>query len=492
MYMRLDELLEGEGVLEVENFRGDLFIRGITDSSKEVKDGYIFVARRGTRTCGDKFIDEALARGAVAILRETEIDRSIGITQIRVENALKTSSRLALKLYGNPEKTLTFIGVTGTNGKSSVSYFLKTTLVRLGLPAGYIGTLYYDLSERIPAQETTPSTLKLAPLLMRAVERGLRFIVMEVSSHALSQDRIYGLDFELGAFTNLSRDHLDYHETMENYYQAKRKLFTDYLNLNAKAVVSLESDYGKRLLEELRNLRNDLTLIPVNNGRVKVRISDRLPGLKLHIKVDDQEFTVETQLFGDYQAKNVGTLLGCALALRLPLREVIGTLKELSNPPGRLELCGRKGSALVFVDYAHTPDALEKALRSLLPLKRRRLIVLFGCGGERDTGKRPLMGKVAQELADFIILTSDNPRFEDPMKIIREIEAGLNGTKPYVKIPDREEAIHFAIKDLRDGDILLVAGKGHEEYQEIAGERIPFSDREIVKKLTEKTQQGEQ
>ncbi len=485
MWPKLEELLKGEEILEVENFRGDLIVKGVTENSKEVREGFIFVARKGTLTHGDRFIGEAIERGAVAIIRETEIDRSLPITQIRVENALKFSSILALRVYGNPQERLQFLGVTGTNGKTSVAFFLKTTLETLGFPAGYIGTLYYDLSEKIPSQETTPSTFKLAPLLKRAHEKGLRYVVMEVSSHALSQDRIYGLKFDLGAFTNLSRDHLDYHGTFENYYQAKKKLFTEYLKTKASVVVSLESPYGKKLFDELKASFRELNVIPVNDGgRVKVSIIDRTPGLKLRIEIENQQFDIETKLFGDYQAKNVGTLLGCLLALKLPLKDVIDALRELTNPPGRLELCGKKGTALIFVDYAHTPDALENALKSILVLKKRRLIVLFGCGGERDPGKRPIMGKVAQEFADFIVLTSDNPRSEDPLKILDEIEKGLDGVKPYVKIPDREEAIRFALNELKDGDILLLAGKGHEEYQEIAGRRIPFSDRELVKKLT--------
>ncbi|MFN3921238.1 MAG: UDP-N-acetylmuramoyl-L-alanyl-D-glutamate--2,6-diaminopimelate ligase, partial [Caldimicrobium sp.] len=424
-------------------------------------------------------------RGASVILRESPIDIHLSVPQIRVRNLKEIIGEIVLNFYDHPERLFTFLGITGTNGKSSTSYLLASLLRNLGYKVGYIGTLYYDIGEVLSPRETTPSIIDLAPLLKRGVEKGLEYIVMEVSSHALDQDRIFPLKFKVAGFTNLSRDHLDYHKDMMEYFEAKKKFFTQYLEKEGKAVISLESNFGKILAEALiaeEVLRED-QIIKVNNGDIKVRILERYPGLVLFLETREGTYKVETRLLGDYQAKNVGTLCGCVEALGIRLKEILPFFKKLTNPPGRLELCGKKGTASIFVDYAHTPEALEFAIKSLLPLKKGKFITLFGCGGNRDSGKRPLMGKVASEYSDVVILTSDNPRFEDPIKIIEEIKMGIKDNKTYYCIPDRREAIEFAIKNLQDGDILLIAGKGHEDYQEIAGKRYPFSDREVVKEI---------
>lgn len=474
-----------DNLVEVVNFSPSLKITGITDDSRKVERGYLFVARQGLSVKGEDFIPEAIKKGASAILRETPLDPHLPITQIRVKNLKALVGDIVLNFYERPEKKLVLIGITGTNGKSSTSFFLTTLLRTLGCRAGYLGTLYYDLEEILPARETTPSIFDVAPLLKKSVDKGIKYVVMEVSSHALDQDRIFPLKFDVAAFTNLSRDHLEYHKDMEAYFQAKKKLFVDYLKREGRAIISFESEYGRFLTEELisKEILEERQILRVNDGDLQVKILERYPRLILSIKRGNEVFKVETSLLGDYQAKNVATFCGCALALGFQWREILEGLKSLSNPPGRLELCGKKGSSLIFVDYAHTPSALEEALKSLLPLKRERLIVLFGCGGNRDTGKRPLMGKVASDLADMVILTSDNPRFEDPIKIIEDIKAGIDEKKVYISIPDRKLALEYAISILKDGDILLVAGKGHEDYQEIAGQRYPFSDKEEIKRI---------
>ncbi|BAU23183.1 UDP-N-acetylmuramoyl-L-alanyl-D-glutamate--2,6-diaminopimelate ligase [Caldimicrobium thiodismutans] len=489
---RLSEILPMHEVLEVFNFEGDLIVKGITDDSRKVEPGFLFIARRGYTFDGDAFIGDAIRKGAVAILRESPLAKDLPCPQVRVKNIRKALGEIALNFYERPEKELILIGITGTNGKSSTSFFLKSLLERLNQRAGYIGTLFYEIGERIPAKETTPSILEIAPLLKRALLEQLKYVIMETSSHALDQDRIYPLKFQVLAFTNLSRDHLDYHKDIEAYFSAKKKLFTDYSKNGAKAIISLETDYGKVLYNELIKMgyfkREDIFL--VNDEGVRVKILERTPGLKLKIETPRGIYEVVTHLFGDYQAKNVATLWGCALALGFKDEEIAHALEGLTNPPGRLELCGKKRGAFIFVDYAHTPDALENALKSLLPFKRGRLITLFGCGGNRDPGKRPLMGKVAGTLSDLVILTSDNPRYEDPLKIIEDIKTGLNGTKPYFCIPDRRSALEVAVKSLREGDILLIAGKGHETYQEIEGKRYPFSDQEEVKKILEELEKN--
>ena len=483
--MILGELIREEEILDRFNYDEKLEITGITDDSRKVEPGFIFFARRGTKESGERYIPEALNKGAVCIIRESPPDSSVNCTQIQVKNIKEVMGKIALKFYGNPERDLVLIGITGTNGKSSTSFFLKELLENLGFKSAYFGTLFYEVGDkRYSSKETTPSIIELSSLLKEAKERAIKYVVMEVSSHALDQDRVFPLMYDLAGFTNLSRDHLDYHRDMESYYQAKKKLFTNYLKLDGKAVISLESVYGQRLYQELLNERflEPERMIRVNEG-IKAEILGRSPGLKLRIRGLKGEYEVETGLFGDYQALNVATLFGLALGLGFDEGEIISALKKLKNPPGRLELCGIYNGAYIFVDYAHTPQALESALKSLLPLKKGRLIALFGCGGNRDPGKRPLMGKVASSISDLVVLTSDNPRFEDPEKIIEDIKLGLNGSKPFYIIPDRREAIAFAIEELKPGDVLLIAGKGHEDYQEIMGKRYPFSDREEVKKI---------
>ncbi len=487
----LEELIQNLEIIKayygsklIENFGPYkcLKIKGISENSKEIKDGFIFVARKGTNLNGEAFIEEALKNGALIIVRESDINPSEtypGTIQIQVKDVKKALSTLSLNFYENPQKKLFLIGVTGTNGKTSVSYFTKNILNRLGVKCGYIGTLFYETDRIIPALETTPSILTVSSLLKEMVDKGFKACVIEVSSHALHQDRLLGLFFDVTAFTNLSRDHLDYHKDMEDYYQAKKKLFTQYLKPNAKVVVSLENEYGKRLAEELKHL----SPIFVNNEEFKCEIFNKKRGSTLKIEVKDKEYEIPTQLLGDYQAKNLATTLGILSAMNYKIEDLLGPIQNLKNPIGRLELVAEFKGAKIFVDYAHTPEALASALKSLKTFKENKLIVIFGCGGNRDKGKRPLMGKVASLFADEIILTSDNPRFEDPLKIIEDIKKGINSSKPYRIIPDRREALEFGIKNLQKGDVLLVAGKGHETYQEIKGKRYPFSDQEEILKI---------
>jgi len=468
----------------IENFAPYkcLKIKGISENSKEIKDRFIFVARKGTNLDGEVFIEEAIKSGALLIIRESDINPDEtypGTIQIQVKDIKKALSTLSLNFFENPQEKIFLIGVTGTNGKTSVSYFTKNILNLLGFKCGYIGTLFYETDRIIPAFETTPSILKVASLLKEMVDKDFKACVIEVSSHALHQDRLLGLFFDIVAFTNLSRDHLDYHKDMEDYYQAKKKLFKEYLKENSKIVISLESEYGKRLAEELK----DFSPLLVNNEEIKCEILNKKSRLSFKIKIKDKEYEIPTQLLGDYQAKNLATTLGILLAMGYRIEDLLEPIKKLKNPIGRLELVAEYKGAKIFVDYAHTPEALAEALKSLSSIKENRLIVLFGCGGNRDKGKRPLMGKVASMLADGIILTSDNPRFEDPIKIIEDIKKGINSSKLCKIIPDRKSALEFAIKNLQKGDVLLVAGKGHETYQEIKDKRYPFSDQEEILKI---------
>ncbi len=466
---------------------GNLEISGIAEDSRKVKPGYIFVAKKGTRLNGEDFIEDAIERGAIVVVKETPLKGSKkfkDVVFVQVKNVKKALSILTLNFFSHPEKRLLLIGVTGTNGKTSVSYFTKTVLNKAGLKTGYMGTLFYETDRIIPALETTPSIIKIAEILDEMVKKGFDACVMEVSSHALDQDRIMGLLFDITVFTNLSRDHLDYHKTMEDYYQAKKKLFTSYSKPEGKMVISFETDYGKRLAEEIYYVGN--RLITVNNDRIKAEILDRENGLIFLLRLFKNSYKISTTLYGDYQAKNIATLSGILLALGWEEEKIAYYLKGLKNPIGRLELVAEHRGAKIFVDYAHTPSALEEALKSLESLKRGRLLLLFGCGGNRDKGKRPIMGKIASSFADVVFLTSDNPRFEDPLQIIEDIKKGMNGKTPCIVIPDRKKAIEEAVKELKKGDVLLIAGKGHETYQEIRGKRYHLSDQEEVIKAIKK------
>ena len=478
--MRLERLLQEIEPLEV---RGglELEIEAVEEDSRLVSPGSLFVARRGTRTDGHLFLKEAVRRGAVAVVREDAPDPDLPVTQIRVREAAEALGRLLAAFYGHPERSLFLIGITGTNGKSSVAWMLRQALRRAGRGVGLLGTLIYDTGERTEkALETTPRPTKLYALLSQMLKNRIETAILEVSSHALDQKRVSGLAFHLGVFTNLSRDHLDYHRDFEAYYAAKRRLFTHYLREEGLAIINLENSWGRRLAEELAGRVRLFGL--GRDFRAKILARERT-GLRFRVEEASGEFVVETRLFGDFQRENFLAAWAALRAMGYAAEEVAGLLSGVSAPPGRLEPVAEFRGARIFVDYAHTPEALEVALSSLRKLAPERLLCLFGCGGDRDQGKRPEMGRVASRLADLVFLTSDNPRFEDPEKIIRDILSGMNGGAPRRVVVDRREALREALLSLAPGDVLLVAGKGHEDYQEIRGRRWPFSDAEEIRRL---------
>ncbi len=456
--------------------RGDTEIKGLTEDSREIRPGFAFVAIAGSRCHGLDFLKEALFKGATAVITDREITPPEGIGFCVIPRLKEFLPLLAARFYAFPENDLTLIGVTGTNGKTSVTFFVRDLLKYFGEKAGIIGTVgYFWGEEEESASHTTPGPFKLREMLARMRAAGASYAVLEASSHALSQGRLAGLSFKVGIFTNLSRDHLDYHGDMENYFQAKKLLFKEHLSPQGKAVINVIDPWGRRLLADL--------LQPVIKVGEDLRgmVSKRSPqGFSFRFWWGSQEYELATTLFGDFQLENLLLACSCGLALGYPFGEIMKALKGVKAPPGRLELVAEKEGALIFVDYAHTPEALQRALLSLRPLARR-LFVVFGCGGERDQGKRPLMGEVAERIAEIVILTSDNPRGEDPKKIISDIVLGMKSS-PLIVI-DRREAIETALSLLKGGDILLIAGKGHEAYQEIAGKRYPFSDRTFVKEI---------
>ncbi len=478
--MRLEELLREIEVLEIRG-RVDLEIKAIEEDSRRVSPGSLFVARRGTRTDGHLFLKEAVQRGAVAVVRESAPDPELPATQIRVPEAAEALGRLLAAFFGHPERGLFLIGITGTNGKSSVAWILREALRRAGQKTGLLGTLVYDTGCRTEkALETTPRPTKLYALLSQMLKNGAETAILEVSSHALDQKRVAGLTFHIGVFTNLSRDHLDYHRELEAYYAAKKRLFTDHLREEGLAVINVQHPWGKRLAEELAGR---VRILRVGKDFRAGVLSREKTGLRIKVEEASGEFVVATRLFGDFQRDNLLAAWAVLRAMGYAAKEVADLLSGVSAPPGRLEPVAEFRGARIFVDYAHTPEALEVALSSLRKLAPARLLCLFGCGGDRDQGKRPEMGQVASRLADLVFVTSDNPRFEDPEKIIRDILSGMNGGAPRRVVVDRREALKEALLSLAPGDVLLVAGKGHEDYQEIRGQRLPFSDADEIRRL---------
>jgi UDP-N-acetylmuramoyl-L-alanyl-D-glutamate--2,6-diaminopimelate ligase len=454
---------------------------GLTADSRTVKMGSIFVAYPGTVLDGRAFITEAIARGAAAVLWERSSftwDERWEIPNLGIEDLRAKISEIAGHLFGNPSESLWMAGVTGTNGKTSVSQWIAAALDALGRRSAVIGTLGNGLvGERVEAKNTTPDPIVLQRLLADYLRRGARAVAMEVSSHGLDQGRVAGIKYDAAVFTNLTRDHLDYHGTMEAYAEAKFRLFS--ARGLRHSVVNIDDDWGARFAERLGG--DVITFGTRKGARVHAsRVGLSEAGVRFHVDSEWGGGEIGAPVLGAFNVSNLLAVLGTLLAAGVAFDAARAALGALEPVPGRLERVGGGSAPLVVVDYAHTPDALEKALEALRPTVAagHRLVCVFGCGGDRDPGKRPLMGQVATRLADHVIVTSDNPRGEDPDAIIAQVLAGVSGDAEAIE--DRQVAIFSAVHQARPGDVVLLAGKGHETYQEIAGVRHPFSDREVA------------
>lgn len=476
--MKLGEVFHGLDVSlpgQLEN----LEITGIAEDSREVKEGYLFVCVRGLTTDGHLYAPQAMEKGAGVLVVEEDLD--LPLPQVKVKDTRKILPYLARNFYGRPHESLTLVGVTGTNGKTTVTHLITHGLEAVGGKVLLVGTVAYKVGGRVmKAERTTPPPLVLWPLFREALARGVTHVVMEVSSHALALGRVEGLQFHVSAFTNLSRDHLDFHRTMEHYYWAKKNLFTHHTA--GPSVVNIDDPYGKRLLLELDHgaMAYSLDGEAPFRGRVEAWGVD---GLTMEVTEPRGRFRLESPLVGKHNALNLLAAWGVLSVLGLEPREIGEHLGSFKGVEGRLERVENQRGVGVFVDYAHTPHALRVVLEALRPVTRGRLVVVFGCGGDRDRGKRPLMGAVASELADVVVVTSDNPRSEDPMAIIEDILQGVEGDA--LVEPDRRRAIRLALEDRQPGDVVLIAGKGHEDYQIIGDEIFPFSDRRVAQEALE-------
>lgn len=474
-----------------------LGIKRLTNDSRTVRPGNTFVAYPGESRDGRDYISQAIANGASNVLWERagfKWNPRWRLPNFALRELRRHAGEIASRVYGSPSTRLRVIGVTGTNGKTTCSHWIAQALARAGRRCAVVGTLGYGLRAPLkPIVNTTPDALWLHAQLAEFARRGAQAVAMEVSSIGLDQDRVAGVEFDVALFTNLTRDHLEYHRTMRRYREAKARLFA--WETLRHAVVNLDDDFGRELARRIR--RPGLKVIGYGFGAARGARAAQVTGANLVTGARGVAFDVRTPwgstrvaspVLGRHNAYNLLGTLAVLLASGIPLKRAISALAALRPVPGRLQSLGGGAKPLVIVDYAHTPDALEQALLTLrdllasrLTLHASRLICVFGCGGERDRGKRPLMGKVAAKLADRLVVTSDNPRGEDPRDIIEDIVAGARGSADEIEIEaDRRAAILRAVAGARRGDIVLLAGKGHEAYQEIRGVRRPFSDATVA------------
>ena len=463
-------------------------IKSLTYDSRKAGKGIAFVALRGSRTDGHDFIEKAILAGASAIIAEQAPPDDVSVPWVHVKFSRVALAQAAAALQGNPAASLAIAGVTGTNGKTT-TVFLMHHLLNVGQKrCGLLGTVTYDLGggKQVPATHTTPESLEIHGLLSQMRDNGCRTCAMEVSSHALDQDRVHGLPFAAAVFTNLTQDHLDYHGTMEEYFAAKVKLF-EMVAAQTKGQMIINSDdaWGRKLAARFEATGRVTTFgygVHAKFRAINVRYD--FTGTSFELEVAGRAFLVRLPLIGDFNVYNAIGALAAAHAMGLNLRESVANLKTAPQVPGRLERVTENVTKFqVFVDYAHTPDAIENVLRTLRALRPTRIITVFGCGGDRDRAKRPIMAAAAEAGSDICILTSDNPRSEVPEAIIADAVKGFTRPKNHASIVDRREAIQGALENAREGDIVLIAGKGHEDYQEIQGQKHAFDDRRVVRQL---------
>lgn len=480
--MIITELVNRIPVLEIHGDNNREVTELVIDSRK-VTENSLYIAMRGTVVDGHSFIASAIEKGASAIVCE-EFPETLAenVTYVKVKDSSKALGHLASNFYGNPSHKLKLIGVTGTNGKTSVSTLLFDVFKNLGYPAVLLSTVEIRIGEEIiPATHTTPDVITINRILAEAVEKGCEFAFMEVSSHGIAQNRIEGLHFKIAGFTNLTHDHLDYHKTFEEYLKTKKRFF-DELEDTAIAITNVDDKNGNVMLQNTKAKKKSYALKTMADYHGKLLEVD-FNGMLLNF--NGKEFW--TTLTGKFNVYNLLLVFGIAEELGFQQNEILQAISKLKRVSGRFETFKSDGGIFFIVDYAHTPDALENILDSIndIRTKNERLITVFGCGGDRDHSKRPEMGNIATKKSTLAIITSDNPRTEDPAQIIKEIEAGVEpqNFSKYTSIPDRKEAIKMAIKFAEPKDIILVAGKGHETYQEINGVKHHFDDKEVINEL---------
>jgi UDP-N-acetylmuramoyl-L-alanyl-D-glutamate--2,6-diaminopimelate ligase len=483
--MKLAEIIKTVKPLAIEGPL-DHEISGITYDSRRVMPGNLFVAFRGERTDGHKFVESAIDRGAAAVVLERDTGFNPRATRIKVSDARRSMAQVSAQFYNHPSQKLKVVGITGTNGKTTTAFMVRAILETAEMPCGLLGTVQYQIGQRvIPAGRTTPESVEIQEMMSDMLRAGCAGVSMEVSSHALDQSRVTAVDFDVAVFTNLSQDHLDYHRTMKNYFESKAKLFSALGTVRkaGRAVVNADNAYGRELIKRLGG--DDAVLSYGVSSDAVIRAEDvriSADGCYFVVHAPQGSIPMSLPLIGRYNVSNALAAISACLVLGVDLGTIEAALAQFRAVPGRVESVNVDENFKILIDYAHTAEALHNVLVTVGELTRGRLILVFGCGGDRDKGKRRPMGEAACELADFSILTNDNPRTEDPRDILKQIEEAFpkSAASRYQVIEDRREAIERALDIARPGDTVLIAGKGHETYQEFADTVVPFNDRQVV------------
>ena len=485
--MKLNDLLIS---LKQENTTGnrDIEISGIKYDSRAVKSGDLFVAIPGFKVDGTQYALNAVEKGAKAVVLEKDIELPAGITKTIVPNARIALAELSAAFYGYPARTLKMIGVTGTNGKTTITFLIEAILRRAGYKVGIIGTVEARIDGKsAPVKLTTPESSELQELLRMMLNEGVTHVVMEVSSHSLELHRVHGCEFDVAIYTNLTHDHLDFHENMQNYFKAKLKLFEKLGKGHKKdvtGIVNVDDPYGKKVMTYIDG--NILTYGAINNANLTAsNIETTLEKMSFDVETFDDKFKIHTPLIGVYNAYNIMAALLCGKAFGLQYKQMKEAVEGVKYVPGRFERVNAGQKFPVIVDFAHSPDSLTKLLETIRPLVNGKLILVFGCPGDRDRAKRPVMGDIAIKLADFVFISTDDPHTEDPEKIIKEIEEGVINAggvieKNYFKMIDRRSAIEKAIRMVGKDDAVVLAGRGHEKYQDMNGTKVAIDDREVA------------
>jgi UDP-N-acetylmuramoyl-L-alanyl-D-glutamate--2,6-diaminopimelate ligase len=481
--MILAEIIKGIETLKISGDAG-IDITGLAYDSRKVKKGHLFFALTGEHTDGHGFIRQAVERGAAAIVYERPekdlIDKlEPELSRIHVKDSRKALAFAANNFYKHPSGSLRVIGITGTNGKTTTSYLIKAILEEWGQKVGLIGTIQYMVKDAVyDAIHTTPGALEFQALLHEMLTEDCGYVVAEISSHALAQKRVDGTLFKGAVFTNLTRDHLDFHQTMEDYFAAKTRLFTELLDSGATAVINYDDPWGRKLIGLIKCKVYTFGL-ETGADLMATGICDSVSGLKFSVMLNKKKYEVVSSLMGLPNVYNILSAAGLSLSIGVPWEVVLEGIRKAGPAKGRFEKVDAGQEFLAIVDFAHTEDALERLICTARGISRGKIIVVFGCGGDRDRGKRPVMGALATRMSDFVVITSDNPRSEQPGEIIKEIVAGAVRNN-YLVEPDRKEAIRRAVEMAGKDDIVLIAGKGHETYQAIGEQRYKFSDCEVL------------
>ena len=487
--MQLKQLISTADVIEVQG-PVDREVVGIAYDSRRITPGMIFVAIPGLRADGNDYILSAIERGALAIITSKDVYVPGRVTKVVVKDPRLALAQFSCAFYQNPSASMRLIGVTGTNGKTTISFILRQMLEAVQVKTGLLGTIRYEVGDRIiPAQRTTPESLEVQQMLSQMARSGCKAAVMEVSSHALEQKRVWGIEFDIVIFSNLTQDHLDYHGTMEAYYEAKRKLFTGSKDSHKRrsAIINIDDRFGEKLFSE-----TDAQIIVSYGLGKKANISANhielgSEGTRMHVVTPKGEFDCRLPLIGRHNVYNALAAVGAGIALNIPIPDIQNTLAQLGPVPGRFECIHCEQPFNVLVDYAHSDDALKNVLQTLREITDGKILLVFGCGGSRDKGKRAIMGRVAASLANYTIITSDNPRKESAESIAAMIREGYTQVRSdgyHIEL-DRRRAIDEAIRMARPSDAVLIAGKGHEIYQEFEDTVIPFDDRICARETLE-------